>query len=387
MRTALVHDWLVGIGGAEKLLQAVYELFPSKIYTLVKSQKKLKNTFYEDKEIISSFIQKLPFSEKIYQSYLPLFPLAIEQLDLSAYDVILSSSHCVAKGVLTNAEQMHICHCHTPMRYAWDLYHQYLQETGLNKGFKGMVAKFFLHYLRSWDICSNSRVDEFVANSQFVANRIKKIYGREATVIYSQIDVDSFEISKYKEDFYLTASRLVPYKKIDLIVEAFVHLPDKKLVVIGDGPEMQKIKRKAGKSKNIEILGYQDDQVMKDFLKKAKAFIFAAIEDFGLLPVEAQASGTAVIALNKGGLRETVVQNETGIFFQKQTVQDIIGAVKEFEKKERFFDPMLIRQHVEKKFSKQRFQKEFKEFVEKKYQEFKNRPITAFSGQNFYARV
>lgn len=372
MRTALIHDWLIGIGGAEKLLQAVYEIFPSRIYTLVSSAKKLKNTFYEDKEIVSSFIQKLPFAEKKYQSYLPLFPMAIEQFDLSSYDVVLSSSHCVAKGVLTNAEQLHICHCHTPMRYAWDLYHQYLKESGLHKGLKGKIAKFFLHYLRGWDIHSSSRVDEFVANSKFVARRIRKIYGREATVIYSQIDVDAFEVGRHKEDFYLAASRLVPYKKIDLIVEAFTHMPDKKLVVVGDGGEMNKIKGKAGVSKNIEILGYQNDRVLKDLLKRAKAFVFAAVEDFGLLPVEAQASGTAVIALEKGGVRETVVKNKTGVFFAEQTVGDLVQAVEEFEKKEKIFDPALIRKHAEK-FSKQRFQKEFREFVEKKYLEFKNR--------------
>lgn len=375
MKTALVHDWLVGIGGAEKWLQTVFELFPSEIFTLVSSKKNLKNTFYENKKIISSFIQKLPFAETKYQNYLPLFPLAIEQLDLSGYDLILSSSHCVAKGVLTHAEQLHICHCHTPMRYAWDLYHQYLNETGLHRGLKGTIAKFFLHYLRNWDIHSVSRVDEFVANSKFVANRIKKIYGRDATVIYSQIDVNAFEVGHQKENFYLTASRMVPYKKIDLIVEAFTHMPDKRLVVIGDGPEMKKIKAKAAngqnKGKNIEILGYRSDRELKDYLKKAKAFVFAAVEDFGLIPVEAEASGTPVIALNKGGVRETVVDNQTGIFFPEQTVESIVAAVDKFEKKEHTFDPDVIRKQAEK-FSQERFQKEFKEFVEIKYAEFKS---------------
>lgn len=371
MKTALVHDWLVGIGGAEKWLETIFELFPSEIYTLVSSPKKLENSFFADKKIFSSFIQKLPFAEKKYQNYLPLFPLAIEQFDLSGYDLILSSSHCVAKGVLTNAEQLHICYCHTPMRYAWDLYHQYLKEANLNRGLKGKIAKFFLHYLRGWDIHSASRVDEFVANSKFVANRIKKIYGREATVIYSQIDVNSFEVEPNKEDFYLAASRLVPYKKIDLIVESFVQMPERKLVVIGDGPEMGKIKKAAGKAKNIEILGYQKDADLKHYLRKAKAFMFAAIEDFGLLPVEAQASGTPVIALNKGGVKETVVADQTGIFFPEQTISSIVEAVDHFEKKEKSFDPQVIRRQAEK-FSKEKFQKEFKKFVEEKYQAFKN---------------
>lgn len=365
MKTAIVHDWLVSVAGGEKVLKLMYDLFPSPIYTLLKDFKNLKNTFFEDKKIKTSFIQKLPFSKKLYQKYLMFFPFAIEQFDLSNYDVILSSSHCVAKGVLSRFDQLHICYCHTPMRYAWDLYYQYLNESNLKKGIKARFAQIILHYLRMWDLSSSTRVDEFIANSNFIAKRIKKLYNKEAKVIYPPVDVNFFEPCYIKENYYLTASRLVPYKKIDLIVEAFSKMPEKKLVVIGDGPDMKKIKNKA--SKNIEILGYQSDEVLKNFIKEAKAFVFAAIEDFGILPIEAQASATPVIALAKGGTKETIIDNKTGVLFHEQTLKSIIEAVEKFEKKE--LDLNLIRKHAEK-FSEERFKKEFNEYVNEKIEEY-----------------
>ncbi|NGX63780.1 MAG: GDP-mannose-dependent alpha-(1-6)-phosphatidylinositol monomannoside mannosyltransferase [Candidatus Anoxychlamydiales bacterium] len=358
MKTAIVHDWLVSVAGGEKVLKLMHDLFPSPIYTLLKNPKALKGTFFEDKKIVSSFIEKLPFSTKLYQKYLMFFPFAIEQFDLSEYDVILSSSHCVAKGVLTRFDQLHICYCHTPMRYAWDLYFQYLNESNLKKGIKARLAQIILHYLRMWDITSAKRVDEFIANSKFVANRIEKLYNKEAKVIYPPVDVNYFQPCYEKDDYYLTASRFVPYKKVDLIVEAFSKMKDKKLVVIGDGPDMKKIKSKA--SKNIEILGYQNDETLKKYLSKAKAFVFAAIEDFGILPVEAMASSTPVIALSKGGVKESVVENKTGIFFNEQNIQSIMNAVEKFEKKD--FDLYKIREHA-MKFSEERFKKEFNDFV------------------------
>ncbi|GAB6072784.1 glycosyltransferase family 4 protein [Venenivibrio stagnispumantis] len=366
MRTALVHDWLTTIAGAEKVLEAIYELYPSPIYSLVVDKNNLKNTIFENAYIYTSFIQKFPFSKKIYRNYLPFFPLAIEQFDLSKYDVIISSSHAVAKGVLTNHNQLHICYCHTPIRYAWDLYHQYLKESKLERGLKGWIAKYILHKIRIWDISTANRPDYYIANSIYVAKRIKKIYAKEATVIYPPVDIDKFELYTKKEDFYLTASRMVPYKKIDLIVQAFSKMPDKKLVVIGDGPDFKKIKKIA--TKNIEILGYQPFEVLKDYMKKAKAFIFAAEEDFGIIPVEAQACGTPVIAYGKGGVTETVIQNETGIFFMEQTVDSIINAVKDFEKKENYFDYNKIRKNAEK-FSKENFKAKLKEFIENKINE------------------
>ncbi|MEI6242483.1 MAG: glycosyltransferase family 4 protein [Chlamydiota bacterium] len=365
MKSALVHDWLVSIGGGEKVLQALSESFPSPIYTLVQNKKGIAGSFFENQEIITSFIQKLPFASTKYRNYLPFFPLAIEQFDLSSYDLILSSSHAVAKGILTHAEQLHICYCHTPMRYAWDLYHHYLQEMNLHKGIKGKIAKTVLHYLRQWDQNSASRVDAFIANSHYIAKRIKKTYGKEATVIYPPVDTLSFSLETKKEPFYLTASRMVPYKKIDLIVEAFASMPDKKLVVIGDGPEFSKIKSKA--KKNIELLGYQPDAVLKQYLQKAKAFVFAAREDFGILPVEAQCSGTPVIAYGKGGVLETVIPHQTGLFFHEQTQESLYQAIQEFEKTE--LDPLVIRKNA-LRFSKERFTQEIQTYVKQKYEEF-----------------
>ena len=369
MKFALVHEWLLGIAGSEKVLEAIYELYPSPIFTLIADKNRLENSPLRNANIFTSFIQKLPFARTKYRNYLFLFPLAIEQFDLSEYDVVISSSHAVAKGVLTKANQLHICYCHTPIRYAWDLYHQYLKESKINKRLKGLIVKLILHYIRIWDYSASQRVDYFVANSRYVAKRIKKIYNREAFVIYPPVEVDKFEVYTNKENFYLTVSRMVPYKKVDLIVEAFSKMPDKKLIVIGDGPDLKKIKAKS--SRNVELLGYQPFEVLKDYMQKAKALVFAAEEDFGIVPVEAQACGTPVIAFGKGGVLETVIKGRTGIFFEEQTVESLIEAVKFFEKIEDSFDYKVIRQNAEK-FGKERFKKEFKSLINKKIEEFFN---------------
>ena len=371
MKTALVHDWLTTIAGAEKVLKAIYEIYPdSDIFTLVKNEESLKNTLLENANIKTSFIQKLPFAKTKYRNYLPFFPLAIEQLDVSDYDIVISSSHAVAKGVLTNANQLHISYVHTPIRYAWDLYAHYLKEANLDKSLKGWIARYFLHKIRIWDYTTANRPDYYIANSKYIARRIKKVYNKEAEVIYPPVNVEDFELYTKKENFYFTASRMVPYKKIDLIVEAFSKMPDKKLIVIGTGPDFEKIKSKA--TPNIELLGYQPFNVLKEYMQKAKAFVFAAEEDFGIIPVEAQACGTPVIAYGKGGVTETVIENKTGLFFKEQTVDNLIKAIKEFEKKEDKFDFYEIRKNSER-FSKQRFQKEIKDFVEIKYQEWSNK--------------
>ena len=363
MKSALVHDWLVSpVGGGERSLQAIHKLFPSPIYTLLKSEKNLRGSSFEGREIISSFIQRMPFAEKMYRDYLPFFPLAIEQFDLSGYDLIISTSHCVAKGALTHSDQLHISYCFTPVRYAWDMMNQCL----LYRGVKGALARFFLHYIRGWDAHSSSRVDEFSAISKFVARRIKKIYGRESRVIYPPVDVSFFQVEEKKEEFYLTASRMVPYKRLDLIVEAFSAMPDKRLIVIGSGPEEEKIKRKAGK--NVELLGFQPDPVLRSYLQKAKAFVFAAIEDFGILPIEAMACGTPVIGLNRGALSETLLEGVSGLFFEEQTVDSIQNAVNRFERAE--FSPHRVRAHAEI-FSAERFNREFRGFVMDRYALFK----------------
>ncbi|HSW87226.1 MAG TPA: glycosyltransferase [Rhabdochlamydiaceae bacterium] len=364
MRTAVVHDWLITMGGAEKTLQSILELYPSPIYTLIADRKRLTGTVFSDKEIHSSFVQKFPFASKLYRNYLPFFPLAIEQFDLSDFDVILSSSHTTAKGVIIRPDQLHICYCHTPIRCAWDLYHQSIEGLDVTRR---TIAKSIFHYIRNWDIASLSRVDHFIANSRYVAQRIKRHYNREATVIHPPVAVDLIPFREDKETFYLTLSRLVPYKKIDLIVEAFGRMPEKKLIVIGDGPEMSKIKSKA--KKNVEILGYQPDSVVRDYLSKAQAFVFAALEDFGIAAVEAQAAGTPVIAFGKGGVLETVVENVTGTFFPDQTSASMMEAIKDFEKRRDQFDPHTIKRHSQQ-FSESRFAFEFKRFVEQKIQEF-----------------
>ena len=369
MRKALIHDWFSVYAGSEKCVESFTNIWDDfEVYSLIDFlSDKDREIILKSKKANTSFIQNLPKAKTKYRNYLPLFPLAIEQFDLSKYDVILSSSHAVAKGVLTHSNQLHISYVHTPIRYAWDLYHQYLKESGLDKGLKGKLAKYFLHKIRMWDMSTINRVDYYIANSHYIARRIKKVYGKESTVIYPPVDVEKFELHEQKEEFYMTASRMVPYKKIDMIVEAFSKT-NKKLVVIGTGPDMEKIKAKAGK--NIELMGYQSDEVMIDMMQKAKAFIFAAEEDFGITPVEAQACGTPVICLGKGGTKETVIDMVSGVHFMEHRVEALLEAVNKFEKNSDSFEPKKIRENA-LRFSKERFEKEIKEFVEEKYEIFK----------------
>jgi glycosyltransferase involved in cell wall biosynthesis len=294
-------------------------------------------------------------------------PLAVEQFDLSKYDLIISSSHAVAKAVLTGPDQLHISYVHSPIRYAWDLQHQYLRESGLNKGIKGWVAKYLLHRIRKWDANTANRVDIYVANSNFIKRRIYKVYRRKSQVIFPPVSVEDFELCTEKDDFFLTASRMVPYKKMDLIVKAFTRMPDKKLKVIGAGPDFKKIEKVAKGYPNIELMGYQEFTVLKDHMKKARAFVFAAEEDFGITPVEAQACGTPVIGFGKGGLLDTVINGKTGVFFNKQSEVSIVNAVNEFENMQ--FDADVIRKHA-LGFSNEVFIKNFKALVEDKWKEF-----------------
>ncbi|HHL3765606.1 TPA: glycosyltransferase family 4 protein [Klebsiella pneumoniae] len=376
----IVADWLVAYAGAEKVIKEFIDLYPgSELYSVVDFLSDTSREQLHNKKAKTTFIQKLPFSKTKYQKYLPFMPLAIEQLDLSSHEVILSSSHAVAKGVLTGPDQLHISYVHSPIRYAWDLQHQYLQEAKLNNGVKGLLAKLILHKIRVWDYRTANGVDHFVANSKFISRRIKKVYGRHSDVIYPPVDVERFLLNENKDDYYFTASRLVPYKRIDLIVEAFSHMPDKKLVVIGDGSEMTKIKSKA--TKNIEILGYQENSVMQNYMRNAKAFVFAAEEDFGITPVEAQACGTPVIAYGKGGALETIrpigVDMATGIFFHKQDVASIIEAVSSFNSVSEKLEPNNCRKNAVK-FSRERFQNEMKIYVEKKWEVFKQSKIIEY---------
>lgn len=369
MRVAIVQDWLTEIGGAEKVFSAFLEIFPeADIYTLAAHAKVIAELKIEKSRIYETFIVKLPFGRSRYRNYLPLFTKAIESFDLSEYDLILSSSSSVAKGILKNSNQLHICYCHSPVRYAWDLYHQYLREANL-QGFgpKSFLVRHILHKLRIWDVISSNRVDHFIANSNYIKRRIKNVYRRESDVIYPPVDVEKFELRERKKEFYFTASRMVPYKRIDLIVKAFNQLPDKKLKVAGTGPDFQKVKKLAGN--NIELLGFVSDEEMHSLLADAKAFVFAADEDFGIIPVEAQACGTPVVALGKGGTKETVIDGVTGIHFQDQTVESLTAAIEKFERSE--FDAIKIRKNAEK-FSKDRFMKDLEEYIDIKYKEFQN---------------
>jgi glycosyltransferase involved in cell wall biosynthesis len=369
MRVALVHDWFTVYAGAERVVEQILRVLPqADVYALVDFLEGEARGFLQGKSVRVSFIQGLPKARQHYRAYLPLMPLAIEQFDLRGYDLVISSSHAVAKGIITGPDQLHICMCYSPMRYAWDLQHQYLKESGLERGVKSWLARLLLHYLRLWDSRTANGVDVFIAISRYIARRILKVYRRQAEVIYPPVDVEAFTLRQDKEDFYLTASRMVPYKRIDLIVEAFSQMPDKRLVVIGDGPEMPKVRAKAGP--NVTLLGYQPFEVLRDYMQRAKAFVFAAEEDFGIAPVEAQACGTPVIAFGKGGAAETVVAGETGIFFQDQNVSSLIKAIEEFEKLR--FDPLRARKNAER-FSSERFRREFEALIEREWTKFKER--------------
>lgn len=369
LKVAIVHDWFVTYAGAERVVEQMLKVLPeADIFAVVDFIPEGQRGFMANKEVKTTFIQNLPFARKKYRSYLPLMPFAVEQLDLSAYDMIISSSAAVAKGVITGPGQIHIAYINTPIRYAWDLTHQYLREGGLGMGPKGVLARLILHYIRIWDLRTVPGIDVMLANSGFISKRIWKVYRRESQVLYPPIDVEKFSLREEKEDFYLTASRMVPYKKLDLIVEAFAAMPDKQLVVIGDGPEMQKVKSKAEGYDNIKIMGYQPDEALRDHLQRAKCFLFAAEEDFGIAPLEAQACGTPVIAYGRGGALETIRglgrdELPTGLFFKEQTVPSVCRAVAEFEENMSLFAPTACRENA-LRFSPERFRGEFRQVIE-----------------------
>ncbi len=369
-KIAFVHDWLVDKGGAENVLSSMLELFPkAPVYTLVYDSDGQCHDFLGEHQVITSFLQKVPQATKRYRSFLAFMPLAIEQFDLSDYDLIISSSHAVAKGVITGPDQLHICYIHSPIRYAWDFQHQYLHETGLERGLKGWLVKICLHYIRNWDVRTSNGVDHFIANSRFISRRVWKVYRRQSKVIHPPVDIETFTPHTEKKDYYLTISRMVPYKKMDLIVSAFSEMPQKQLIVIGDGPDREKLEKLA--SNNISFLGYQPIEILKDHLQHAKAFVFAAKEDFGILPVEAQACGTPVIAYGKGGVLETVIDGRTGLFYYEQTVTSLVDAILRFESSVNGFSVDTICENADK-FCKVRFQREFKEFVMQKWDDFQS---------------
>lgn len=369
MKTAIVHDWFLNYWGSEKCVESFVNIFNDAdifgLFDFLSTGDRNKIT--KGKNINTTFLQNMPFAKTSHRNYLPFYSLAVEQHDLTSYDLILTSSHSIAKGVLTNHKQLHICYCHTPMRYAWDLYYQYIKESNLETGLKGWLAKKTLHKMRIWDYSSSNRVDHFIANSQYIARRIKKVYGRDADVIYPPVDVDKFKLTETKEDYYLIVARFVPYKKVGIVVEAFSKMPDKKLKVIGSGPDDKKVKKNA--SNNIEFLGFCPEDVMINEMQNARAFIFAAEEDFGITIVEAQAAGTPVIAFGQGGATETVINNKTGLHFHDQTADSIVNAVKRFEATESRFIYRSIHSHAQQ-FSRKRFENEVQNYIQAKYRSF-----------------
>ena len=372
---ALVHEWLTpkATGGSELVVKEILQFIDADLYALIDFESTNPHSYLYQRKIGTTFLQNLPGVKGGVQKYLPLMPMAIEQLDLRHYDVILSSAHAVAKGILTTPQQLHLCYCHTPMRYAWDLTFDYLHQSRLGQGIPGIFTRYLLHRLRQWDVISANRVDYFIANSHFTASRIWRCYRRRADVVYPPVNIDRFTCTANKEDFYLTVCRLVGYKQVAPIVEAF-NLNGKNLVVIGTGTELQKLQQIA--KPNVTILGYQPDNVVQDYLARARAFVYAACEDFGIVLVEAQACGTPVIAYGVGGAAETVLDIRshpecgTGILFPAQTTAAIVAAISTFETYERTFEPELIRIHAES-FAAPVFRSQYLSLVDRYYHQWK----------------
>ncbi|KWE44651.1 glycosyl transferase family 1 [Burkholderia ubonensis] len=380
-RVAIVHDWLTTYAGSERVLEQIIQIWPdADLFSIVDFFPDEHRAALGGKHAKTSFIQHLPRARTAFRTYLPLMPLAVEQFDLSAYDLVISSSHAVAKGVITGPDQVHVSYVHSPIRYAWDLQHQYLIQAGVTKGPKSWLARSVLHYMRIWDHRTAHGVDAFIANSDFIGRRIRKIYGVGSTVVYPPVDVDRFDIGTHREDFYLIASRMVPYKRIPLIVEAFASLPNRRLIVVGDGPDFKRVKALAGS--NVTLLGYQPTHVLIDLMRRARAFVFAAEEDFGITIVEAQACGAPVIAYGRGGALETVIESHdpnygTGLFFMRQSVPAIVDAIMRFEAREPM-RPEVCRGNAVR-FTAERFRAEFLRVVDDAICEARGRSVAAGS--------
>ena len=372
---ALVHDWLTGYAGGERVLEQMIALHPgATVYTSIDTLKPGERGFLQGKSPVTSFAQGLPGIGRYYRHLLPLLMLGIEQLDVSRHPLVLSSSSAIAKGVLTGPDQLHIAYVHSPMRYAWDQQHEYLRATGLDRGFKGLLARRLLQRARLWDLRTANGVDLFVANSRFIARRIWKAYRRRATVVYPPVDVQSFRPWARKDSFYLTASRLVPYKRVPAIVEAFRHLPERRLIVIGDGGGMGRVKALAGP--NVEVLGHQPPEALREYMQKARAFLIAAEEDFGISVVEAQACGTPVIAYGRGGALESVRGAEaarpTGMFFEDPSAECIAAAIRRFDAIAESISPADCRANAER-FSTDVFRTRFAALVSTAWARFQRR--------------
>lgn len=366
MRLAIIQDWLTTLGGGEKCIEALCDVWPeADIYTLVYRPDVFKDSPIARHRVTTSFAQKLPWSTTKFRHYFMLYPYAIEQFDLRGYDVVISFSAAFSHGVLTDPDQLHICYKHTPMRYAWSGYHEYLADPHVCQSWKRLLVKRILHRMRQWDYSAAQRPDIILANSHEVRRRIQKYYRREAQVVNPPVTMPSKDryLGLDKEDYYVTVGRLVSYKKTDLIVEAFAHMKNRRLLVAGAGPELSRLRHMAKGRANVEILGFVDEARKLELLAKARAFIFAPHEDFGIVPLEAQACGTPVIAYGRGGALETVVEGATGTFFGEQTVEALQQGLDRFEDIEATFDPAVLREHAER-FTEEVFQRRFQHIVE-----------------------
>jgi glycosyltransferase involved in cell wall biosynthesis len=364
---ALVHDWLVTYGGAERVLENLLELFPgAPLYTLIYNPRALRETSLLESDIRTSWLNRWPGAHRAHRIYLPLMPLAVEQFDLREFDIVISLSSAVAHGVLVRPDQLHLNYILSPARFAWHLYNEYLEESPLARGLRAWLLRPALHYFRLWDYAASSRVDQFIAISEWVSKAVHRTYRRQAEVIYPPVDVGWFTPGDEREDYYITVARLVSNKRIDLIVRACLKL-GRRLVVVGEGPEMKRLKDMAGDS--VELVGWQDDRTLRTLLRRAKAFIHAADEDFGIAMLEAQATGCPVIALGRGAALETIVDGTTGIFFSEPGIEALTKALLDFEQHGREFQTSEIRSHS-LRFNKIRFQNEFRECVDRAWASF-----------------
>ena len=368
MKVAVVHEWLDSYAGSERVLEEILEIWPeADLFAVCDFLPAVERAFLRGRPVRTTFIQRLPFARRRFRTYLPLMPLAIEQLDLSGYDLVVSSSHAVAKGVLTGPGQLHISYIHSPMRYAWDLQHQYLRQSGVERGLKGALTRLLLHKLRMWDRSSAAGVDVMVANSSYIAERIRKAWRREALVVHPPVDVAGFPPGgASRGNHYIVASRMVPYKRVDLVVEAFRAMPSRRLLVLGDGPEWKRVAEAAAGAPNIELRGRVPQAELVEAVGTARAFVFAAEEDFGIAMVEAQACGTPVIAYGKGGARDILRAPPdpapTGLFFAEQSAPAIAAAVERFEALPHGIAAADCRANAQR-FSRERFQNAMRRIV------------------------
>lgn len=367
MKVAIVHEWFETYAGSERVVEQLLHCWPeADLFAVCDFLPGPERHFLGGRVPRTTFIQRLPFARRRFRWYLGLMPLAIEQLDLSGYDLVVSSSHAVAKGVLTGPGQLHVSYIHSPMRYAWDLQHQYLRQAGLERGLRGAYTRWLLHRMRAWDRASAAGVDVLVANSAYIAERIRKAWRRESVVIHPPVDVGAFAMHRAKGDHFLVASRMVPYKRVELVAEAFRRMPDRRLIVVGDGPGEAAVRAAAGEAPNIELRGRVGQAELVRLMQTARACIHAAEEDFGIALVEAQACGTPVIAFGRGGARDIVRvppdPAPTGLLFAEQTADSLVAALARFDALAPAITPEACRRNAER-FGQARFREEITALV------------------------